>query len=201
VKITKDIVRDLLPAYLAGEASAETRAVVEAFLGQDAELREIVEASGSFSLPPLEAPVGLEGRSLRQARRLLGRKNFWLGFALIFCLAAPVVKPLRLADAVMVIGIAGWVPFFVACKKLMATGVTAKRGWGPRYLWGVVGAAVGFAIEYHVRQDIPWRQPFHFYNLWVFGLFAATLIGQKLRQIQTGPEASSPYISTLFGKQ
>jgi hypothetical protein len=201
MKVTKDIVRDLLPAYLAGEASAETRAAVEAFLAQDAELREIVETAGKFSLPPLDAPVGLEGRSLKQTRRLLGRKNFWLGFALIFCLAAPIVKPLRLADVVMVIGIAGWVPFFVACKKLMAIGVTAKRGWGPRHIWGGVGAVVTFAIEYHVRQDIPWRQPFHVYNLWVFGLVAAQIIGAKLRQIQTPQDASSPYIYTLFGKQ
>ena len=42
-QVTKDMVRDLLPVYLAGEASADTRAVVEAFLAEDRELREIVE--------------------------------------------------------------------------------------------------------------------------------------------------------------
>lgn len=76
-----------------------------------------------------------------------------------------------------------------------------EAGWGPRHLWGGVGAVVGFAIEYHVRQDIPWRQPFHVYNLWIFGLFAAQIIGAKLRQIQSPQDASSPHIYTLFGKR
>ena len=109
-EVTKDVVRDLLPVYLAGDASADTRAVVEAFLAQDAELRQIVEAAGTFSLPPLEAPASLEMRSLERTRRLLGRKNFWLGFAVIFSLVPLVLKPWWLADAAMLIGLGAWVP-------------------------------------------------------------------------------------------
>ena len=110
-QVTKDIVRDLLPVYLAGDASADTRAVVESFLAGDQELRQIVDAARSYSLPPLEAPANLEVRALQRTRRLLGRKNFWLGFALIFCSAPLVLKSLWLADIVMVIGLAGWIPF------------------------------------------------------------------------------------------
>jgi hypothetical protein len=201
MNVTKDIVRDLLPAYLAGEASADTRAAVEAYLAKDVELRQIVEAAGAYSLAPLEAPAGLETRSLKQTRRLLGRKNFWMGLALIFCLAAPIVKPLRLADLVMILGLAGWAPFLIVCRKLMATGLEAPRGWRPRILWGAVGTLAGFAVEYHLRQDIPWRQPIHFYFLPAAGLLIATMIGEKLHQIQTGPEANGPYISSLFGKE
>jgi anti-sigma factor RsiW len=39
MKITRDIVLDLLPLYLAGEASADTRALVEEYVQTDPELR------------------------------------------------------------------------------------------------------------------------------------------------------------------
>jgi predicted anti-sigma-YlaC factor YlaD len=146
VKVTKDIVRDLLPAYLAGEATAETCAVVEEYLAKEAELRQIAEAARTDSPPRFSAPVGFEVQSLERTRRLLGQKNFWLAFALIFCLAAPIVKPLRLADLVMLIGLAGWAPFLNTCRNLMATGVTAARGWRPRILWSIVGALLGVTV-------------------------------------------------------
>src|SRR5678815_2030203 len=43
--VTRDVVRDLLPVYLAGEASADTRRVVEDFLASDQGLAaEVAEA-------------------------------------------------------------------------------------------------------------------------------------------------------------
>lgn len=206
MKITKNIVCDLLPAYLAGEASADTRAVVEAYLAKDEELRQIVKAAGAYSLPALEAPAGLEARSLKQTRRLLGRKNFWMGFALIFCLAAPIVKPLRLANLVMLIGLAGWAPFLIACRKLMAMGLEARRGWLPRGLWGAVGALLGTSLATLIEQHKGWRAEPIFILVWMcnlasVGALIAATIGEKLHQIQTAAEANGPYISTLLGKE
>jgi hypothetical protein len=202
MKVTKDIVRDLLPAYLAGEATAETRAVVEEYLAKDVELRQIVEAAGAYSLAPLEAPAGLESRSLKRARRLLGRKNFWMGFALIFCLAAPIVKPLPLADLVMILGLAGWAPFLITCKKLMATGVEAARGWRPRTLWSIVGGLVGVTVilllEQHAGRGMKWGPLLIAFNS---GSLSAAVIGERLHQIQGGVELRGPYLSTLFGKE
>ena len=39
MKISKDVIRDLLAVYVAGEASADTRAIVESALAGDADLR------------------------------------------------------------------------------------------------------------------------------------------------------------------
>jgi len=38
MEITRNVINDLLPAYLAGEASADTRALIEEFLRRDPEL-------------------------------------------------------------------------------------------------------------------------------------------------------------------
>ncbi len=198
MKITNDIVRDLLPAYLAGEASTETRAVVEAFLAEDAALRQIVEAAGEYSLPPLEAPAGLEARSLKQTRRLLGRKNFWLGFALIFTFVPLIVKPLWLADLVMLIGLSGWVPFLITCRDLKATGLETPRGWVPLLLWAFVGFLLGSAVGNLIQQQTGHHRGNYFLPCVTLGL--ALWIGQKkLHQFQTPEELNRP--TTLFGKQ
>jgi hypothetical protein len=195
-QVTKDIVRDLLPVYLAGDASSDTRTVVDAFLAQDAELRQIVEAAGAYSLPPLEAPASLEAQSLERTRRLLGRKNFWLGFALIFSFAPLILKPWWLDDVVMLIGLGGWAPFLMACRELSATGLETPRGWVPRTLWYFVSSAVGWTAGYLIQPQPPFRWPWMM-SIATMGL--AMWLGEKLHQIQTGDELHRP--RTLFGKQ
>lgn len=195
MQVTKAIIQDLLPVYLAGEASSETRAAVEEFLAGDAELRGLVEAAGKHSLPEVDAPsASLEIRSLERTRRLLGQKNFWLAFALIFTFAPLMLKPLWLADCGVAIGLAGWAPFLVACKRLMATGLQAPRRWAPRVLWGVVGWLIGSAVGYLIQLQTGHRD--YLLSPVTFGI--ALWIGEKLHQIPTVDEINRP--TTLFGK-
>lgn len=46
MKVTKDVILDLLPLYQEGEVSADSRRLVEEFLSQDPELKERVKVSG-----------------------------------------------------------------------------------------------------------------------------------------------------------
>jgi len=196
MQVTRDIVRDLLPVYLAGEASADTRAVVEEYLAADSQLREVVESSGSWSPPPIEAPASLEERSLERTRRLLGRKSFWLGFALTFSFV-PLLLPLPwLADLVMLIGFGGWTAFLITCRKLNATGFEAPRRMVPRLLWAGVGVMLGSAVGHLVDQQTGWNRAVYDFPAVTFGL--ALWIGEKLHQIPTPGELSRP--TTLFGK-
>ena len=196
MQVTRDIVRDLLPVYLAGEASADTRAVVEEYLAADSQLREVVESSGSWSPPPIEAPASLEERSLERTRRLLGRKSFWLGFALTFSFV-PLLLPLPwLADLVMLIGFGGWTAFLITCRKLNATGLEAPRRMVPRLLWAGVGVMLGSAVGHLVDQQTGWNRAVYDFPAVTFGL--ALWIGEKLHQIPTPGELSRP--TTLFGK-
>ena len=68
--VTKDVVIDLLPVYLSGEASADTSRLVEEFLQQDRDLAERVRNQWTKALsagPPAAIAPDLELRSLRQA--------------------------------------------------------------------------------------------------------------------------------------
>ena len=85
--VTRDVVRDLLPAYLSGEASADTRRLVEQFLAGDPVLAQEVEAEGGedFSLPATPAPGRTaEKEALDQTRRLLKHRTSTLVVAAIF---------------------------------------------------------------------------------------------------------------------
>jgi hypothetical protein len=49
-EITRDVILDLLPLYLAGEASEDTARLVGRYLESDPELAEIVQQEAEFNL-------------------------------------------------------------------------------------------------------------------------------------------------------
>jgi anti-sigma factor RsiW len=88
--VTRDVVRDLLPVYLAGEASADTRRVVEDFLASDQGLAaEVAEAQrAELSLPATPAPdQNAEKRALDATRQMLKHRTSTLATAIFFTLA------------------------------------------------------------------------------------------------------------------
>jgi predicted anti-sigma-YlaC factor YlaD len=87
---------DLLPLYLAGEASAETNALVEEFLRQDPELRRQADLARRDLPAPASAPAGLppdlELRSLHRTQALLRWQRLAFAFAVAFtCLSLTTV--------------------------------------------------------------------------------------------------------------
>lgn len=88
MNVTRDVILDLLPLYIAGEASPATRALIEEFLSRDPELAERVRAmhaQGAAGLTPPALPPELEMKSLRRTRQMLAwqRWLFGIGIALI----------------------------------------------------------------------------------------------------------------------
>jgi hypothetical protein len=92
-KISREVILDLLPLYAAGEASAETCALVEEYLKRDAELRGRVELDGVKNLAAARSsgtalPDDLELRSLRRTRSLLRWQRRLYGWGLAFSIAS-----------------------------------------------------------------------------------------------------------------
>jgi anti-sigma factor RsiW len=89
MNVTRDVIVDLMPLYLAGEGSPATRALVEEYLKSDRELAERLRTLGSRGLEGVVAASPRpesELESLRRARRLIGAMR-WL-FALGLSLTA-----------------------------------------------------------------------------------------------------------------
>ena len=61
MKVTQNVIHDLLPVYLAGEASADTAVLVEEFLRLDPDLARTVvaETLENGSSPPLVRDTAL----------------------------------------------------------------------------------------------------------------------------------------------
>lgn len=85
MKITRDVITDLLPVYLAGEASPDTRDLVETFLKGDPEFAKLVEEQEA-PLPEsqMQIPKETEMQTLTATRTLLRKRSIFLGIAIFF---------------------------------------------------------------------------------------------------------------------
>jgi hypothetical protein len=89
MNVTKDIISDLIPLYVANECSADTRALVEDYLQRNPqqadELRRIMSTPVPGAVPPAQ---GLnETRAFREARRRLRYRSSLMALAIFFSLA------------------------------------------------------------------------------------------------------------------
>jgi hypothetical protein len=137
MKVTEAVIRDLHVLVQAGEASAETQALVGAWLAEHPDLAE--DLSGQDALPPMPAvaPPAPDGefRALRRAKRLLAIRSwsmalgfFFTGLPLSFGGDSQSVRFLLipshmgLAALSLVCGIAAWVVFVRVSRALRPVG-------------------------------------------------------------------------------
>jgi hypothetical protein len=88
MNITKDIISDLIPLYVANECSTDTRVLIEEYLRQHpqeaAELRRIMRTPMPGAVPAAKNLEEME--SLRKARHIIRRRSWVLAFAIFFSL-------------------------------------------------------------------------------------------------------------------
>ncbi|HLK64208.1 MAG TPA: hypothetical protein VKU19_12260 [Bryobacteraceae bacterium] len=136
--VTREIVKDLLPLYVAGEASTESCAAVEEWLRTDPELARLAaELRDDGALPPATAVTPASGHSALAATKALLRRRSWLlalallftGLPLSFAFDsgglrffmlrdAPIMSSLLLATA---LGL--WIAFGMVTRRLRVTGL------------------------------------------------------------------------------
>ena len=139
MKITRDVITDLLPAYLAKEASADTVALVESFLRDDPEFARIVATdwdAAAYQQPPTSLPPDAERRALHRTRRLLRLRALLQGLAIFFT-ALPCAFTIRddqlswtmwrdspaLAVLSLLLGGLGWTALVQLQRRLKTSGL------------------------------------------------------------------------------
>ncbi|MGE0638682.1 MAG: hypothetical protein AB7G12_04730 [Thermoanaerobaculia bacterium] len=135
-----DVVRDLVPLVLAGEASAASRELVERALASDPELARLVArgtADGSLTSAPPPAPAPESAKRAFDATRRLLRLRGWLLGAGIFTSLLPFsvaggesgIRFFLLRDAPFValaaatLAVASWTAFAAVTRRLRVTGL------------------------------------------------------------------------------
>jgi hypothetical protein len=84
--VTRDVIADLWPLYASGEASPDTRALIEAFQREDPEFARTLQESAA-GIPRYEGPSlapDHELKTLARIRRKLAGPTWLLKLALVF---------------------------------------------------------------------------------------------------------------------
>jgi len=87
MRITRDVVSDLWPLYQSGEASPDTRALVDEFLSGEPEFARLLREDESAKLLAAStvAPApDHETKTLNRVRRAMLKKDWPLFFAMLF---------------------------------------------------------------------------------------------------------------------
>jgi len=141
MNVTREIILDLLPVYLSGEASPATRSLVEEYMKQDPELAQRIRLQWTENIAkvaPSALPPDLELRSLSRTRRLLGLQR-WLFGCGIFFIALSLSNEFSFADGrlkefhfllrdypiefgvCLTLGLACWIAYFSIVRRLRAS--------------------------------------------------------------------------------
>lgn len=138
VNVTRDVISDLLPLYVSGEASEDTRTLVDSFLSQDAELARLVRDRAEQLLsaePPQTADKEEAMKTIERTKALVKRRSALLSCGLLFSLLPAAfafdANGMRWiwADApvgailVAILGLASWAGYFATKYRLRATGL------------------------------------------------------------------------------
>lgn len=138
MQVTRDVITDLLPLYLAGEASADTTALVDDFLAQDADFARLVAAQANFTLPQLEDSSTNqedEMKALQTTQALLRRRGIFMALGIFFSALTMAFGSFGddggvrwlWADAPFValvmaaVGLVGWAGYAVTQRRLRST--------------------------------------------------------------------------------
>lgn len=90
MEVTRNVILDLLPLYLAGETSADTAALVESYLKVDPELERLAEHATSKGLAEIPVPLSKEAAMeayVKATQQMIFRTLAWSALAVVAVLA------------------------------------------------------------------------------------------------------------------
>jgi len=193
MNVTRDVIQDLVVVYLSGEASADTRRLVEEYLAQDLEMAERVKGAQAFTVPQAAPPPSLERRALDRTRQLLGRRNLLLWLAL-FLSYLPLsfsftpgentvhfhfLENPAIALALLPLGLAGWAAFLYTCRQLQVTGLEPAKSWKRRFLWWLGGIAVAVPLFTVIAVATGWTRLYYYVPVaGLIAIFVGEMVGQ-----------------------
>ena len=104
MKVTREVILDLLPAYIEDDVSADTRTLVEAYLETDEELANMAQRLAKTGLPK-DIPVPLTKEAEMETYKETKRLMFWRTVVIAVTLAVVFLCVLGMASA-------GWLGAF-----------------------------------------------------------------------------------------
>ena len=96
MKITREVVTDLLPIYFSGEASSGTKSLVEDYFRENPDFERMARSAGTpldtlRAAPPVKADSEKEKRDLESVRCGLDRRKWLFGLSLFLTLGSDFI--------------------------------------------------------------------------------------------------------------
>ena len=137
MNVTKDVIADLLPLYEAGEASADTRALVEHYLKEHPDMRAEASVDAILKAEPASRPEQEQRAALERTRSLLRWRHILFALAIganlmTFSFAFSSSDGLTwfmwrdapgMGAILMVVSAVCWLGYFRVEKKLRVSGM------------------------------------------------------------------------------
>ena len=137
MNVTRDVVEDLLPVYFAGEATADTKQLVEEFFRGDPEFARMAQRFSRFlaERPAIQPAPHSEAEALARTKRAIRKRSWLLSLAIFFTLM-PLTFAFdtnrgivffmwrdarTLAMAFQAAGLGLWIGYFANHRRLRAT--------------------------------------------------------------------------------
>ena len=139
MKVTRDVITDLLPLYFSDEASADTRALVDAYFAADPEFARHARAHPEADLPAtpsLQPTTETEMQTLQRTRKLLNLRATLQGLV-IFLTLLPfsfygdsetgahwmfLDKPAAMM-VIVPLAVVSWIAYLALRRRLRSSGV------------------------------------------------------------------------------
>ena len=86
MEVTRNVILDLLPLYLAGETSVDTTTLVENYLKADPELARLVEHAARTGLAEIPVPLSKEAAMeayVKATQQMIFRTLAWSALAVV----------------------------------------------------------------------------------------------------------------------
>ncbi len=198
--VPRNVILDLLPAYIAGEASLESRVLVEEFARNDLKIAEMIrsEKLESAEIPTeVTIPADLEMKTMKRIRRSIRRQMWYVALATASILMVPLVAMLFTTEV-------NWslFDFIVMGILLFSTGLTYiliskvsdsmafRTAVGVAVVAGLLLIWVNLAVGIIGSEDNP-------ANLLYVGVLFVGIIGAGITRLQLRGMAHTMFATAL----
>lgn len=142
MNITRDVITDLLPLYLAGEASADSNVLIKKFLEIDPDFAQIILSSDGESESEqvlLKQKIQLESdfelTALSKTKRLINLRSWLMGLAIFFTASLFGIRNVGngiewiwsgflIGFAIcLAVSLCSWIFYFIVQQRLIKVGV------------------------------------------------------------------------------
>jgi hypothetical protein len=198
--ISRNVILDLLPAYIAGEASEESRVLVEEFARNDLKIAEMIRTGKLESTeiaPEVTVPADLEMKTMKRIRRSIRRQMWYVALATASILMVPLVAMLFTTEVNW-----GFLDFIVMGILLFGTGLTyiliskISDGMSYRIAVGVAVVAGLLLVWMNLAVGIIGSED-NTANLMYIGVLAVGIIGAIFARFQPHEMSQALFATAL----